>query len=166
VKILTGRWGPGYLHQEWSTTPARWSRAAIFHSTTTPGGLYQCTNHGSVVVQFLSSRPSSIDHFREMALVLPPWFGRGCGRRTRPFGFGSPSLFTDLVIIKVPQMAQRQASAQERSPAMSNARVVQWSETADSNIFKLRLPGIYIYVSIELFDSRFNYIFVKSLSIS
>lgn len=78
-----------------------------------------------------------------MALVLSPWFGRGCGRRTRPFSFGSPSLFTDLVIIKVPQM-QRQACApvQGRSPAISNARVVQWAETADSHVFKLSLPGL------------------------
>jgi hypothetical protein len=80
---------------------------------------------------------------RKMALVLSPWFGRGCGRRTRPFSFGSPSLFTDLVIVKVPQM-QRQVPApvQGRRPAMSNARVVQWAETADLHVFKLRLPGL------------------------
>ena len=82
-------------------------------------------------------------HLREMALVLSPWFGRGCGRRARPFSLGNPSLFTDLVIIKVPQM-QRQACgpAQGRSLAMSNARVVQWAETADSHVFKLSLPGM------------------------
>ncbi|KAG0564653.1 hypothetical protein KC19_8G128500 [Ceratodon purpureus] len=96
-----------------------------------------------------------------MALVLSPWFGRGCGRRARPFSFGSPSLFTDLVIIKVPQM-QRQASCapvQGRQPAMSNVRVVQWSETADSHIFKLRLPGLKkedLHVQVE--DDRTLYI--------
>ncbi|KAG0608014.1 hypothetical protein M758_8G071500 [Ceratodon purpureus] len=96
-----------------------------------------------------------------MALVLSPWFGRGCGRRARPFRFGSPSLFTDLVIIKVPQM-QRQGSCapvQGRSPAMSNVRFVQWSETADSNVFTLRLPGLKkedLHVQVE--DDRTLYI--------
>ncbi|KAG0611318.1 hypothetical protein M758_7G131900 [Ceratodon purpureus] len=96
-----------------------------------------------------------------MALVLSPWLGRGCGRHARPFSFGSPSLFTDLVIIKVPQM-QRQASCvpvQGPHPAKSDVRVVQWSETVDSNIFKLRLPGLKkedLHVQVE--DDRTLYI--------
>lgn len=90
-------------------------------------------------------------------MVMSPWFGRGCGRRARPFGFGSPAMFTDLVLVKVPMM-QRQASS-DCAPAMSNARIVQWAETSEGHTFKLRLPGLKKEdLQIQVEDDRTLYI--------
>jgi HSP20 family protein len=94
-----------------------------------------------------------------MALVLSPWIGRGCGRRSTPrFGFGSPSLFTDFVIVKVP--SQRQSCAPvERAAATASVRVVQWAETPEAHIFTLRLPGLKkedLLIQVE--DDRILYI--------
>lgn len=68
-----------------------------------------------------------------MALVLSPWFGIGCTRRSNSRS-NCPTLFTDLVVVEVP--LQKQAWAPVISPSPHNTSAMRWDDTAEAHIFK------------------------------
>lgn len=71
--------------------------------------------------------------------MFSPWLGRGCARSTKT-GLNRPQLFTDLIILRVP--LHKQACAQARDASLHDTRALRREETAESYIFKLRLPGL------------------------